>query len=50
MLDRCSVIWDSARIVDAKLLESGFYFEDVKSCFTQIEAPQPVALEGSRRQ
>ncbi|HSN19565.1 MAG TPA: hypothetical protein VLS49_02735 [Usitatibacter sp.] len=45
-LDRCSVIWDSARIVEAKLLESGFYFEDAKSTFTQIEAPQPVSLEG----
>lgn len=46
-LDRCAVIWDSARMVEAKLLESGFYFEDAKSTFTQIEVPQPVSLEGS---
>jgi len=49
ILDRCSVIWESARIVDAKLLESGFYFEDAKSLFTKIEAPQPLALEGVRK-
>lgn len=46
-LDRCSVIWDTARIVDSKLLESGFYFEDAKSTYTAIEVPQPVAIEGS---
>jgi hypothetical protein len=48
-LDRCAVIWDSARIVDAKLLESGFFFEDAKSCYTEIEAPQPVALDTPSR-
>lgn len=48
-LDRCAVIWDTARIVESKLLESGFYFEDVKSTFTEIEAPQPVSLDGLRK-
>lgn len=41
-LDRCSVILESARIVDAKLLESGFYFEDAKSTFTKIDAHAAV--------
>jgi len=44
-LDRCSVLWDSARIVDAKLLESGFYFEDARTCYTKIDVPQPVAMK-----
>jgi hypothetical protein len=39
LLDRCAVIWDTARIVDSKLIESGFYFEDAKSTYTEIEVP-----------
>jgi hypothetical protein len=42
LLDSCKPILVSARIIDAKLLESGFYFEDAKSNFTRIDDPQLV--------
>ena len=45
LLDRCSVIWDTGRIVEAKLLESGFYFEDAKSTYSRIEAPEPEGAD-----
>jgi hypothetical protein len=40
ILDSCKPIFTTARIVDAKLLESGFYFEDTKSIFTRIDDPR----------
>jgi len=39
LLDDCRPIPTSARIVDGKLLESGFYFEDTKTIFTPLEDP-----------
>jgi len=45
LLDGCKPILASARNIDAKLLESGFYFEDTKSIFTKIE--EPVAALGA---
>jgi len=42
LLDSCRPILTSARIIDAKLLESGFYFEDAKSNFTRIDDPRLI--------
>ena len=42
LLDACKPILTTARIIDAKLLESGFYFEDAKSNFTRIDEPHPL--------
>ena len=39
MLDDCRPISTSARIVDAKLLEGGFFFESTNSLFTHIDEP-----------
>jgi hypothetical protein len=39
MLDDCRPISASARIVDAKLLEGGFFFESTNSIFTHIDEP-----------
>lgn len=39
LLADCRPISTSARIVDAKLLESGFFFEATNSIFTHIDEP-----------
>ena len=39
MLADCRPIPASARIVDAKLLEGGFFFESTNSIFTHIDEP-----------
>ena len=39
-LEGCRAIMASARIVDAKLLEHGFYFEHAPFNFTAIEDPR----------
>lgn len=44
MLDDCRPISTSARIVDAKLLEGGFFFESTNSIFTHID--EPLAATG----
>ena len=39
MLADCRPISASARIVDVKLLEGGFFFESTNSIFTHIDEP-----------
>ncbi len=39
LLDGCTPISESARVVEGKLLEGGFYFEDTRSTFTDLESP-----------
>lgn len=44
LLDGCRPISSSARIVDVKLLEGGFFFESTNTIFTHID--EPVAATG----
>jgi hypothetical protein len=39
LLKDCKPLSTSARIVDVKLLESGFFFEATNSIFTHIDEP-----------
>jgi len=39
LLEGCVPILESAREIEGKLLEGGFYFEDTRSTFTEIESP-----------
>ena len=45
----CTPIMASARIIDAKLLEHGFFFEHVPYNFTPIEDPRFDARAASAR-
>jgi hypothetical protein len=46
-LEGCSPIEESARVIDMKLLEEGFFFEDAPYAFQPIEDPRFEARNAS---